>query len=258
MPNAVVGQNIIPPNELYKLTMRVSVEGERAAKPGLRPRRSTSSPEKWTRPSGMGMGIEPPTLPSLPVPPSQRLRKAPKDRSQAPSPTIPAFSTNAPINTFPSRKSTSTASPDDTKRPMSPPAPPRPSRSPHRPSPSSSTSTSRVTSPAPPPAAPPLPDSAAGTMSVDLRRTSTASHATARPKSYASTFGPATTPLTAQFRDKPVPKSAWTEQEKADMWDDLLERSARAGGTLHLKGGDGLASDQLRFSGVSTDLDDID
>ena len=45
-----------------------------------------------------------------------------------------------------------------------------------------------------------------------------------------------------------------TEQEKADRWNDLLERSARAGGTLHLGvggGEDGLPSDQLRYSGYS-------
>ncbi|KAG1763122.1 hypothetical protein EV702DRAFT_196088 [Suillus placidus] len=42
-----------------------------------------------------------------------------------------------------------------------------------------------------------------------------------------------------------------TEREKADIWDDLLERSAQAGGTL-LLGGDGeLESDNLRFSGYS-------
>lgn len=47
---------------------------------------------------------------------------------------------------------------------------------------------------------------------------------------------------------------ALTEAEKAERWDDLLERSARAGGTLHLGGAsgeDGLRSDMLRFSGVS-------
>ncbi|KAJ3881493.1 hypothetical protein F5051DRAFT_106596 [Lentinula edodes] len=38
-------------------------------------------------------------------------------------------------------------------------------------------------------------------------------------------------------------------KEKDDKWDDLLERSKRAGGTLHLNGGlDGLDSDRLRFS----------
>ena len=39
-----------------------------------------------------------------------------------------------------------------------------------------------------------------------------------------------------------------TEKEKAERWEDLLERSARAGGTLHLGAGggeDGLKSDQL-------------
>ncbi|KAG1719934.1 hypothetical protein EDB19DRAFT_609744 [Suillus lakei] len=42
-----------------------------------------------------------------------------------------------------------------------------------------------------------------------------------------------------------------TEREKADIWDDLLERSAQAGGTLHLGGGGELESDNLRFSGYS-------
>ncbi|KAF8488886.1 hypothetical protein F5888DRAFT_1750973 [Russula emetica] len=42
---------------------------------------------------------------------------------------------------------------------------------------------------------------------------------------------------------------AWTSQEKEDKWDDLLERSARAGGTLHLGvGSTHLASDDIRFS----------
>ncbi|KAG1877222.1 hypothetical protein F4604DRAFT_1580896 [Suillus subluteus] len=42
-----------------------------------------------------------------------------------------------------------------------------------------------------------------------------------------------------------------TEREKADIWDDLLERSAQAGGTLHIGGGGELESDNLRFSGYS-------
>lgn len=49
-------------------------------------------------------------------------------------------------------------------------------------------------------------------------------------------------------------RRALTEQEKADRWDDLLERSARAGGTLHLGAGggeDGLSSDLLQFSEYS-------
>ena len=42
-----------------------------------------------------------------------------------------------------------------------------------------------------------------------------------------------------------------TEKEKADRWDDLLERSDRAGGTIHI-GNTKLASDSLRFSDYST------
>jgi hypothetical protein len=42
---------------------------------------------------------------------------------------------------------------------------------------------------------------------------------------------------------------AWTSQEKEDKWHALLEKSARAGGTLHLGVGSGqLASDNIRFS----------
>jgi hypothetical protein len=42
-------------------------------------------------------------------------------------------------------------------------------------------------------------------------------------------------------------KYALTEEEKAEKWDDLMERSARAGGTLHLAAGARvLASDGLK------------
>ena len=45
-------------------------------------------------------------------------------------------------------------------------------------------------------------------------------------------------------------RSRLTEQEKAAKWDDLLERSDRAGGTLHL-GETGLMSDNYRLSEYS-------
>jgi len=42
---------------------------------------------------------------------------------------------------------------------------------------------------------------------------------------------------------------ALSDKEKADKWDILLERSNKAGGTLHLNGGmDKLPSDRLNFS----------
>lgn len=42
-----------------------------------------------------------------------------------------------------------------------------------------------------------------------------------------------------------------TEREKAEIWDDLLERSAQAGGTLHLGASGQLESDNLRYSSCS-------
>lgn len=46
-------------------------------------------------------------------------------------------------------------------------------------------------------------------------------------------------------------KKVLTEKEKVDRWEDLLEKSDRAGGTIHI-GGAKLASDSLRFSDYST------
>ncbi|OJA09826.1 hypothetical protein AZE42_07752 [Rhizopogon vesiculosus] len=42
-----------------------------------------------------------------------------------------------------------------------------------------------------------------------------------------------------------------TEREKAEIWDDLMQRSAQAGGTLHLGSSGQLESDNLRFSNCS-------
>jgi hypothetical protein len=61
----------------------------------------------------------------------------------------------------------------------------------------------------------------------------------------------ARSPLT--FRElggSPSARAPLTAQEKADIWDDLLERSDRAGGTIHL-GGQVLMSDQMRLAGGS-------
>ncbi|KAG6816210.1 hypothetical protein H0H87_007708 [Tephrocybe sp. NHM501043] len=58
------------------------------------------------------------------------------------------------------------------------------------------------------------------------------------------------------FRELGRSNPGLTEQEKSARWEDLLERSAQAGGTLHLNvggrsGEDGLKSDRLRFSDIS-------
>jgi len=47
---------------------------------------------------------------------------------------------------------------------------------------------------------------------------------------------------------------AWTEKEKADRWDDLLEMSEQAGGTIHL-GDAELLSDSIRYSVATTGSD---
>ncbi|KIK92600.1 hypothetical protein PAXRUDRAFT_146977 [Paxillus rubicundulus Ve08.2h10] len=53
------------------------------------------------------------------------------------------------------------------------------------------------------------------------------------------------------FRELDAPRRPpLSEREKADIWDDLLARSDKAGGTLHLGVGE-LMSDNMRFSGYS-------
>ena len=48
-------------------------------------------------------------------------------------------------------------------------------------------------------------------------------------------------------------RGAWTEEEKAERWEDLLEKSDRAGGTIHIGNANTkLLSDSLRFSDYST------
>ncbi|KAK0487624.1 hypothetical protein IW261DRAFT_1558677 [Armillaria novae-zelandiae] len=250
VPDTVVGQHIIPPGELYKLTNNLHIEGDdsrlrrrkssgKIAQPSVR--KSTSSPESW-KPS-----VEEP----LPTPP-RTAWKPPQDSVRA-SPTIPEFSTSAPINAFVGRRPSASAesTPPDVGADLKTPS--RPSRSLHRTSPSTSRKSSpirklpsvpRFSSP------PPVPDPL-----TNPNRASTSSHATARPRSYANSL---VSSPTAQFRDRATIKPAWTEQEKTDMWNDLLERSARAGGTLHLRGDDGLASDQLRFSAATVSDSEVE
>lgn len=49
------------------------------------------------------------------------------------------------------------------------------------------------------------------------------------------------------FRDIKESRQVWSEQEKVDKWDDLLLRSAKAGGTLHV-GLEKLLSDEISLS----------
>jgi len=51
--------------------------------------------------------------------------------------------------------------------------------------------------------------------------------------------------------EREIDRKVWTEKEKADRWDDLLEKSDKAGGTIRI-GNAKLLSDSLRFSDYST------
>ena len=54
------------------------------------------------------------------------------------------------------------------------------------------------------------------------------------------------------FRELDAPcKAPLTQREKADIWNDLLARSDKAGGTLHINGAAELLSDNMRFSTYS-------
>ena len=59
------------------------------------------------------------------------------------------------------------------------------------------------------------------------------------------------------FRDiaKFEPGAVLSEKEKVDKWNDLLDRSDRAGGTLHVGLG-GLLSDSIRDSALEPIRDD--
>lgn len=88
-------------------------------------------------------------------------------------------------------------------------------------------------------------------VSSGQNRDSQGSDSTLRPLAESGMEGSAT------FRELGSARGqAWTSQEKEDKWDDLLERSARAGGTLHLGvGSTHLASDDIRFSSGTLELE---
>ncbi|THH17848.1 hypothetical protein EW146_g3058 [Bondarzewia mesenterica] len=263
-PLPKMGQHIIPPNELQRW--------DRDEDSLVQARVPLSAPNPV---DSFGDA-----KPSLPYPRRRALANLP------PSPDIPTFSTTEPVNYFPTHRSTSSRQDERPSLSIVPPAsqplpraefglessasatpfpPPRPTRSARRPhtansilsTPTPSTSTTTTsTSTTSSPNTPPLtyisefngPEFDVGCRNRDSTGGhSTASTAKARPQSPPASA--TVTNLTFRELDS-SPRQAWTEQEKARKWDDLLERSARAGGTLHL-GDSGLASDNIRFSTYS-------
>jgi hypothetical protein len=245
VPNTIIGKHIIPPSELYRFCadegLLSSLQHGRWTPPGSSPERLSPKSDSQT---------------SLPFPP-RRLNTGSSDAGShdhpPPSPAIPIFTTAQAINTFGhshlptvgdtrvirKRPSLSLMMPES-----EPPA--RPRRSTLRgPPPTTRSADTEV---------------ARGANSLrNPNRISSSTHSDAsttrqRPRSNSLGSLPhagvmVRSPLT--FRELSAgAKSGLTEKEKAERWDDLLERSARAGGTLHL-GEAGLASDMVRFSDYS-------
>ncbi|ESK87672.1 hypothetical protein Moror_1894 [Moniliophthora roreri MCA 2997] len=215
---------------------------------------------------------------SLPVPPSQRREKDIRSHSMSEdlrpgSPSIPQFSTSGAINTWTKRSSPngddqprgrSSSMTTSPSRPLAAPAPPLPTRSPRRPSLAKSPSTA------------PVPETSRSYTSHSTSPSQSAVPTVTRPmlddlvipsrKSTSAlpnrSVSAGTTPshrATMIFRE--MPKRSYTEhlteKQKADKWDALLQKSAQAGGTLHLSGNDTdrLESDELRFSVADGDSD---
>ena len=276
-------QHIIDPSELGKAAEEGARSPTRTQPPRNIPMPNQRMDEDWS--IVRSPSVELPSLP-LPPPrrPAINLNSlggkvTELDRPE--SPTIPSFSTNDAVNAFPSRRLSATLSarsrnsPNSTHSsplatiaqssslPTSLPPPPRPLRSTQRPIPELV---------AQPPPIVVIDDIPAGRRSESHarlqhnRRSSggLSSTSTARPmhrrsssiggiSSRHQSISPPGSAIDTMFTFRELDDSAGprkyalTEAEKAEKWDDLMERSERAGGTLHLAAGARvLASDKLK------------
>ncbi|KAH8103895.1 hypothetical protein BXZ70DRAFT_670466 [Cristinia sonorae] len=242
-----VAQHILSPSEQERLDSEETAS--RSAAPVRRKAgRSRSAPDDvlvLTSPTE-----EP--RPSLPFPPRRQVNAPVGKPISPPSPTIPTFNTAGAVNNFPSPPALSLTMSEFGVSPDAPQsAPPRPRKSSRRQPSSPEVATSSGSSPSTRSShSARLPSLSIDVFSRTRRSISTISRTAAVP--------PPITPLTSSshskspltFRDMESPRAALSEKEKAAKWDDLLEKSARAGGTLHL-GETGLMSDSLRYSVVS-------
>ncbi|KAA1468973.1 hypothetical protein DENSPDRAFT_551261 [Dentipellis sp. KUC8613] len=258
IPKTAIGQWIIPPNELYRLDK--SQEDVAAGSSHGHTNQSSSA----TRDVVMNPLPHPPRRSST----SQSHRD---HRSASPENVddMPLFSTSEPVNKFASRKSSISRSSNSRPHlriaaslPQSEfglasavslqTPPPRPARSSRRPTPtlSAPASTTRETPSSPLTPSVMLAPDVGDTLSLIQSNDSADGHSNASTAKQAnhSPVGQLT------FREIDAsPRQTLSEQEKNRKWEDLLERSARAGGTLHLGDG-GLMSDNLRFSNYSESL----
>ncbi|KAI5124245.1 hypothetical protein M0805_005094 [Coniferiporia weirii] len=264
--STTLGQHIVPPEKLFlfdSLDLSFGSLDDYGAK-----NRSDAGF------GGLLFGEESSGHQALPVPP-RRANQGRQEESRSRSPSIPTFSADNAVNTFGFRgrsaantnsvtsaftgtdfggkESPSSNSPSPLSALDPPPRPPRSARRgpiPTNPSPPSISSVSRTIS-----------SERAGRESIGAHSQAS----TARPSvtRYSPSPSPSPPPLlssqqspvsatdsqtsTLTFHDAARPKANWTEKEKLDKWNDLLDRSEKAGGTLHVGLG-GLLSDHMRES----------
>jgi hypothetical protein len=206
----------------------------------------------------------PPTPPSCDGPPQTSKSPHARTRKRS-SPDIPAFSVSGVINNFIVRRPSLVRRTSITRRQQQQQHQNGSARSVSMPHPEETSS-----APPPRPARSDLRNTAAGVGVVHPMQSPGPSVQSHDSQSSSSTERPGSTSTStisahavagasaAQITFREIGgtrRQAWTSQEKEDKWDDLLKKSARAGGTLHLGAdGEGLASDQLRFSS-STSLE---
>ncbi|KAI0796108.1 hypothetical protein C8Q75DRAFT_361635 [Abortiporus biennis] len=253
-PTAVIAQHIMPPSELYKLNKDIDPASPQTQSPlqhkrSRKPSRSRSAPAEDTDDH----------RPSLPLPPRRAATAGggKESKTDPPSPTIPSFNTSDTLNNFKTKSAISLTMSEfgGHGSPISPTPdiPPRPRRSSRRHPPPDliSPGTASVTSPTVPPT-PRTP-----TLTLDLngsaRKPFTSPSFVQSPSPISAASSSSKSPLT--FREIESPRHVWSEKEKADKWNDLLLRSDRAGGTLHIGDSSGLMSDSLRFSTYSDSPD---
>ncbi|KAJ7237910.1 hypothetical protein B0H12DRAFT_1075470 [Mycena haematopus] len=233
IPNFIIGKHIVPPKDLYKLDLSELQSGSPDEKK-VPPKPAAFFGVQHTRTHDDWTIVNTPAEehpPSLPHPP-RRLPlptvRSPNRNSDTPS--IPEFSTVAPINAFTSRR----PKPGDKSR---------------------ATGILSSLEPKPSRQSLALGDIPRQQISHADSVISNGSAARQRRIEQRSASLPRQEPLT--FRDMSEKAAqALTEKEKADRWADLLQRSDRAGGTLHLGTSEQLPSDDmsLRYSASSAQL----
>ncbi|KAH9893286.1 hypothetical protein C8Q73DRAFT_526382 [Cubamyces lactineus] len=244
-----VGQYILPPGELSRMT-KTAADGSVSTPPNKRTRASRSHSAPTDEPQHGSPDDLP--VPSLPLPPRRATHEG-----TASSPLSSSFGGDDAYNPPPLAEF-------GMKEP-----PPRPKRSARRaaapahvelPPRSQSMSASIPRSPVTPRGPPTVrvdvnlarrPSTGALSYASTARQVSATTTSSNSPSSAASSKR---SPL--MFRELESPRQKLSEQEKAAKWEDLLERSARAGGTLHI-GESGLLSEFPDTASIVTRDEDL-